>query len=56
MLDRDEKMQPGIVDFPNFTQGLVLLVWRLFLRPGSFRKPTRWDFARAVTQGWKTVV
>ena len=31
MLDRDEKMQPGFFDFPNFVQGLVLLVRRLFL-------------------------
>ena len=22
MLGRDEKMQPGFVDFPNFTQGV----------------------------------
>ena len=52
MLGRDDKMQPGYVDFPNFAQGLVLLVERLFLRPGNFRKPTMWDFARAVTHGW----
>ena len=52
MLGRDEKMQPGFDDFPNFTRVLILLVERLFLRAGSFRKPTRWNFVRAVTQGW----
>ena len=48
MLGRDEKMQPN---FQISSRVLAVLVGRLFLRPGSFRKPTRWDFARAVTEG-----
>ena len=52
MLGRDEQMQPGFVDFQNFAHRvLVLLVGRLFFRPGSFIKKVRWDFVRAV-QGW----
>ena len=51
MLGVDEKMQPRFVDFPISPRVLVSLVGRLFLRPGSFRKLTRWDFARSVTQG-----
>ena len=49
MLGRDEKMRPGFVDFSNFAQGFG---FGLILRTGSFQKPTRWDFARAVTQVW----
>ena len=52
MLGRDEQIQPGFVDFQNFAQGFVSLVGRLFFRPGNFKKPTSWDFARVVTQGW----
>ena len=36
MLARDEKMQPGFVNFPPFAKGLVLVVGRLFLRPWRF--------------------
>ena len=35
--------------FKIFNRVLPLLVRRLFLRPESFRKPARRDFARAVT-------
>ena len=52
MSGRDEIMRPGFLGFPSFAQGFGLLLGRLFLRPGSFRKPTKWDFASAVTQGW----
>ena len=31
---------------------LVLLVGKLFLRPGSFKKTQQLGFARVVTQGW----
>ena len=48
MSSRDEKVQPGFFDFLNLPRVLALLVGRLFLRPGSFRKPTWWDFASAV--------
>ena len=50
MLGRDEQMQPGFVDFQNFSQGFGFA-----RREASFRdskKPTRWDFARTVTQRW----
>ena len=52
MLSRDERMQPGLVDSPNLAQGFGFAGRELFLRPGGFQKPTRWDFVRAVTQGW----
>ena len=41
MLGSDEKMQPGVVDFPNFAQGFCYA-----------SNATRWDFTRAVTQEW----
>ena len=34
---------------------LVFLMEVLFSRLGSFGKPTRWDFAITVTQGWKSI-
>ena len=45
MLGRDEMLILSILPMV-----LVLLVGRLFLRPGSFRKPTRWDFTRGGLQ------
>ena len=39
MLGRGEKIRPGFDDSPNFAQSLVLLVGRLFLRPGVFENP-----------------
>ena len=41
-------MQPGFVDFPNLAQGFGFASREA---PGRFRKPTRWNFTRAVTQG-----
>ena len=37
MLGRDEKMQPGFVDFPNFSQGIGFATFEAT----GFRKPTR---------------
>ena len=42
MLGRDEQIQPGFVDF---CPGAVFKV-------KEFQKPTKWDFARTVIQGW----
>ena len=39
MLDRDEQMGPGFVGFQNFAHVLVLLLRRLFSRPGSLKNP-----------------
>ena len=55
MFGMDEQTHPGFVDSQDLPRALVLLVGRLVLRPGGFRKPTRWDFTRAVTLGWLTV-
>ena len=38
MLGRDGQMQRGFVHFQNFSQGLVLLVRRLFSKPMSLLK------------------
>ena len=45
-------MHPGYVDFQNFAKGFGFASREAIFRPGSFRNPTRRDFARAVTQGW----
>ena len=50
MFGGDEQMQPGFVDFQHFAQGFASRE-AIFL-PGRFKKPTRWDFARDVIQGW----
>ena len=47
-----EKCGQDLLIFQISPRVLVLLVGRLLLRPGSFRRPTRWDVARAVTPGW----
>ena len=52
MLGRDEKCCQDLLILKISPRVLVLLVIWLFLRPESFRKPARKDFARAVTQGW----
>ena len=52
MLGRDEQTQPGFVDFQNFVQGFGFASREAIFWPGSFKKPTRWEFARAVTQRW----
>ena len=40
MLGRDEKMQQGFVDFPNFARDIDFASREaLFLRPGSFKNP-----------------
>ena len=41
MLGMNEKMQAGFVDISVSPRVLASLVGRLFLRPGSFRKPTK---------------
>ena len=42
-----------IVDSQDFAQGFGFAsTGKLFLIPESCRKSTRWDFTRAVTQGW----
>ena len=56
MLGGDEQMESGFVDFQKFTQCFVFASRRggggLFFRPGSFKNAIRWDFARAMIQGW----
>ena len=49
MLGRDEQMQPGFVDFQNFSQGLAFARKGGYFLGQGFKKPARWDFA---TQGW----
>ena len=46
----DEKMQPGFVDFPNVAQGFGFVSREAISEAREFsKKPTRWNFARAVT-------
>ena len=52
MLDRDEQMQPGFVGFENLAQGFGFASRDDICLAREFQKPIRWDFPRAVTQGW----
>ena len=49
--ERMEKCSQGLLIFQISPRVLVFLVRRLFLRPGSARKPTRWDFCQAFNTG-----
>ena len=54
MLGRDEKMQPGFVDFPNFAQWFGFAGREAASEAScrKFSKTHQVGFARAVTQGW----
>ena len=51
MFGRDKKYSQDLLISQILPGVLVFLVGRLFMTPGRFRKLTRWDFGRAVTQG-----
>ena len=51
MLGKVKKCSQDLLIFQIFRRALVLLVGRLFFRPRSLRKPTRWGLAKAVIQG-----
>ena len=46
------KCRQNLLIFKISPRALVSLVGRLFFRPGSLKRPTKWGFARAVIQGW----
>ena len=52
MLGRDENLQSGFVDFPKFTQGLCFSRREAISEARELSKTCRWDFAKAVIQGW----
>ena len=52
MLGRDERMQPGFVDFQTFAQGFGFSRKEAIFCARDSKKHTRWDFTRTVTQGW----
>ena len=52
MLGKDENMQPGIADIPNFAQGYGFVSREAISEARELSKPIRWDFTRAITQGW----
>ena len=49
------KMQLGFADFLNLAQCFGFASREAIPENRSFRKPTRWDFSRAVTQGWLVI-
>ena len=52
MLGRDERMQPGFVNFQDFAHGFGFARSEVILGQGFQERPTRCDFARTVAQEW----
>ena len=53
MLDRDEKSSQDLLVFKISPRALDFASREAIFRPGSLKKPARWDFATVVTHWWK---